>query len=128
MSLVQKPEEVNMSINVVGRQLVITQEIRSWVEKAMLPLTEIGALKVSSVNVTIDREKKQFRVSAVVNCKYHVITSEIMDFDLHKAIDSVTRKLENQMQDLRDKIQDHRAEPICNTDLRQAEVAQMNEN
>lgn len=111
-----------MLINIIGRQLEITSAIQTQAEKVVSPL-DIPALKVSSVNVTMTREKNRFTVSLVLNCKYHTLKSEVEDFDLYKALDAAVAKVEAQCRDLKEKKQMHRAVGIGETDVSQSEDA-----
>ena len=64
-----------MAITINARQFTVTPDIRAHVEGALTPVINDQVLKVSSANVVIDYENKQFTVSLVVNCKYHVFTA-----------------------------------------------------
>lgn len=109
-----------MLINVTGRQFEITPAIQTQVENVLAPL-DIPALKVSSVNVVMSRGKNQFQVSLVLNCKYHTIKAEVEDFDLYRALDAAADKVGVQCQDLKEKIQEHRASAVSETDAAQAQ-------
>lgn len=108
-----KKEVQFMVINVNGRQFEITPAIQARAESLLVPLTEISTLKVTSVNATMSREKNQFQVNLVLNCKYHTLTATAEDFDLYKALDAAAGKLEAQCMDLKEKIQDHRPAPAA---------------
>ena len=97
-----------MLINVTGRQLEITPAIQTQAEN-VLAVLDIPALKVSSVNAVMSREKNRFQVSLVLNCKSHTLTAEVEDFDLYRALDAAADKVEAQCQALKEKIQQHRA-------------------
>ena len=109
-----------MLINVTGRQFEITPAIQTQVETVLAPL-DIPALKVSSVNAVMSREKNHFQVSLVLNCKYHTLKAEVEDFDLYRALDAAAAKVEAQCMDLKEKIQEHRATAVSVTDASQAE-------
>ena len=96
-----------MLINVTGRQLEITPAIQTQAEMVLAPL-DIPALKVSSVNAVMSREKNRFQVSLVLNCKCHTLTAEVEDFDLYRALDAAADKVEAQCQALKEKMQEHR--------------------
>lgn len=110
-----------MLINVTGRQLEITPAIQTQAEN-VLSVLDIPALKISSVNVVMSREKNRFQVSLVVNCKYHTLKAEVEDFDLYRALDAATDKVEGQCQGLKEKIQEHRAVAVGETDAVQIAV------
>jgi ribosome-associated inhibitor A len=103
-----------MLINVTGRQFEITPAIQTQTEN-VLAVLDIPALKVTSVNAVMSREKNHFQVSLVLNCKYHTFKAETEDFDLYKALDAAADKLEAQCRDLKEKIQDHRAPSTAET-------------
>ena len=109
-----------MLINVTGRQFEITPAIQTQAETVLSSL-DIPALKVSSVNVVMSREKNHFQVSLVLNCKYHTLKAEVEDFDLYRALDAAADKVEAQCQELKEKIQEHRATAIGETDAAQAQ-------
>jgi ribosome-associated inhibitor A len=100
-----------MLINVTGRQFEITPAIQTQAETVLSSL-DIPALKVSSVNVVMSREKNHFQVSLVLNCKYHTLKAEVEDFDLYRALDAAADKVEAQCLALKEKIQDHRSVPV----------------
>ena len=107
-----------MLINVTGRQFEITDAIRSRTAEALAGV-DVPALKVTSVNAVMSREKNRFLVSLVLNCKYHTIKAEVADFDLYRALDAAAAKLETQCVDLKARIQDHRAVATGETDAAQ---------
>ena len=114
----KKKGALSMLINVTGRQFEITPAIQTQAETVLSPL-DIPALKVTSVNAVMSREKNHFQVSLVLNCKYHTLKSEVEDFDLYRALDAAVSKLEAQCQDLKEKIQEHRAAAVGETDAAQ---------
>ena len=81
----------------------ITPAIQTQAEN-VLSVLDIPALKISSVNVVMSREKNRFQVSLVVNCKYHTLKAEVEDFDLYRALDAAADKVEGQCQGLKEKI------------------------
>ena len=96
-----------MLINVTGRQFEITPAIQTQADN-VLAVLDIPALKVSSVNAVMSREKNHFQVSLVLNCKSHTLTAEVEDFDLYRALDAAADKVEAQCHALKEKIQEHR--------------------
>ena len=112
-----------MSIRITGRQFEITPEIKEHVEAKILPLLDDQTLKITSVNVTMDREKSRFATSLCFNCKYHVITSDAADYDLYKSFDAAFQKAEAQLKVLHDKIRSHQVEPLSGSEVRKAEAA-----
>ena len=108
-----------MLINVTGRQLEITPAIQTQAE-TVLAVLDIPALKVTSVNAVFSREKNRFQVSLVLNCKSHTLKAEVEDFDLYRALDAAADKVVAQCQELKGKIQEHRAAAVSETDAAQA--------
>lgn len=106
-----------MNINVNSRQFEITPAIQAHAEALLTPLAEISTLKVTSISASMSREKNHFQTHLVLNCKYHTLTASAEDFDLYKAMDSAAGKLEAQCHDLKEKIQEHRAVSIAETDI-----------
>ena len=106
-----------MNLNLTGRQFDITPSIREYVEARIVSITEDKSLKISSVNVVMEREKERYETNIVLNCKYHVFESTVEDFDLYKSFDAAADKIDVQLTRLREKIRNHQAEPI-----REAEV------
>ena len=114
----KKKGALSMLINVTGRQFEITPAIQTQAEMVLAPL-DIPALKVSSVNAVMSREKNHFMVSLVLNCKYHTLKAEVEDFDLYRALDAAAAKVETQCMALKEKIQDHRSVAVNETDAGQ---------
>ena len=108
-----------MSITITGRQFDITPAIKQHVEDSLNAFLADTTLKTSSIQVVMERGKNQFTAGIVLNCKYHVLTAKVEDFDLYKAFDAAADKLEAQCIGLKEKIHEHRAEPVSQTDIRQ---------
>lgn len=109
-----------MNISVIGRQFAITPSIRIYVEEHIGAELQDMPLKVTSVNVVMDREKNRFKSSIVVNCKYHVITSEVEGFDLYKTFDEALEKVTTQLTALRERIHEHKGTPLCDAEVEKA--------
>ena len=110
-----------MLINVTGRQFEITPAIQTQAE-TVLAVLDIPTLKVTGINAVMSREKNRFKVSLVLNCKYHTLKAEVEDFDLYRALDAAEKKVEAQCQVLKDRIQEHRAVPTGEVSSTQAEA------
>lgn len=108
-----------MNINVIGRQLEITPAIKTYTENRLQAFSIFSTLKINTINATMEYSKGHFQVSLVLNCKYHTLTANTNDFDLYKAFDAAADKLETQCIGLKEKIHEHRAEPVSQTDIRQ---------
>lgn len=112
-----------MAINIIGRQLEITPAIKTYTENQLQPFTEISSLKVTNITATMEYSKGHFDVTLVLNCKSHTLTANTGDFDLYKALDAAVDKLDSQCASLKGKIQEHHADPVSATDIRQNEAA-----
>ena len=109
-----------MSITITGRQFEITPAIKQHVEDSLNAILADTTLKVTSINVVMERGKNQFSSSVVVNCKYHVLPAKVEDFDLYKSFDQAVDKIEAQVAVLKAKIHDHKAESLSSCEVRQA--------
>ena len=112
-----------MSIKINGRQMEITSTIREWVEDRLKVLAEDSFLKTTLLNVTLAQEKSSFKVSLVLNCKYHVLSAETTGFDLGKTFEEAARKLEAQTRSLKDKIRSHKADGLAANEQDKAAAA-----
>lgn len=112
-----------MSITITGRQFEITPAIRQHVEDSLNVFLADTTLKVTSINVVMERGKNQFTSSIVLNCKYHVLPAKVEDFDLYKAFDAGVAKIEAQVTALRAKIHDHKAEALSSCEVKMAAQA-----
>ncbi|MCQ2378164.1 MAG: ribosome-associated translation inhibitor RaiA [Victivallaceae bacterium] len=112
-----------MAITVSGRQFEISEKVRAYVEAQLLPLHDDPMLKAASVNAVLQQEKSRFAVNVVFNCKYHVVTAKVEDFDLFKAIDGAVQKIQTQLKTLREKIVAHQALPLSEAERLAAERA-----
>ena len=107
-----------MAITINARQFTVTPDIRAHVESALAPVIEDQVLKVSSANVVLDYENKQFTASLVVNCKFHVFTAKTTDFDCFNAFDMAYDKVCAQLKTLHDKITSHKGEPLSEAEIK----------
>ena len=111
-----------MLINVIGRQLEITPAIKTYTENRLQAFEAISTLKISGITAKLEYGKGRFEVSLVLNCKSHTLTANTGDFDLYRAFDAAANKLESQCIALKEKIQEHRADSVSQTDIKQAEA------
>ena len=73
----REEKEVTMNLNLTGRQFDITPSIREYVEARIASITEDKSLKISSVNVVMEREKERYETNIVLNCKDLLSISKI---------------------------------------------------
>ena len=111
-----------MLINVIGRQLEITPAIKTYTENRLQAFEAISTIKISGITATLEYGKGRFEVSLVLNCKSQTLTANTGDFDLYRAFDAAADKLESQCIALKEKIQEHRADSVSQTDIKQAEA------
>ena len=112
--------EVDMSITITGRQFDITPAIKQHVEDSLNTFLADATLKVTSINVVMDRHRNQFTAGIVLSCKYHVLTAKVEDFDLYRAFDHAVDKIEAQCVTLRERIHNHKAVPLSGSEIRKA--------
>ena len=110
-----------MGIGINGRQMEITSTIREWVSDRLRALSEDPVLKTTQLNVMLESGRNRFKASLVLNCKYHVLTAEVADYDLGKAFEEAAQKLDAQAQALRGKIRSHKADGLAESECRKAE-------
>ncbi len=108
-----------MNINITCRQFEITPSIREYVEQRINALEEAEkALKITSVTVVMDREKGHFKSNIGLVCKFHSFDVITEDIDLYKSFDAALTKVGTQLIKLKEKIHDHRAEPVREAEAR----------
>lgn len=101
-----------MQIFVSGKNLEITNGIKSTVERSITELFAEKSLKITSVRVMVEFEKPRFKVEAIVNMKHHEITASAEDYDAFRALTSVLNKVEVQVNKHLAKLQDHSSAPL----------------
>ena len=109
-----------MNIALNARQFEITAAIREYAEDKINAVLNDKSLNVTNVSMVMDRENNQFSAELVVNCKYHVIESKAVDFELYKAIDAAAQKVDVQLTKLREKIREHQAAPLREAEAKSA--------
>jgi ribosomal subunit interface protein len=112
--------EDSMSINVTGRQFEITPAFREELEHSLQPILADQTIKATSINVVIAREKNRFETTLVVNCKYHVISSEVGEFSAEKSFEAALQKVSAQLKVLKEKIKSHKAQGVSQSECRKA--------
>ncbi len=112
-----------MNVIVTGRQFDITPAIREKAEGRIQPMVDDASLKPTSAKFVLERVKNSFKANFVFSCKYHVYTASVEDFDLYRAIDAAADKVEGQLHSLKEKIRDHQAVPLCDSELKKAQEA-----
>lgn len=97
------------NVQITGKQFTVTADVKTFIQGRIQGIEECAGLKVSSVNVVLEREKNRFHVNIVFNCKLHSINAKAEDFELLKAVDVAMDKLEHQAMVLHGKIREHHA-------------------
>lgn len=85
-----------MKVKVVGRNIEVTQGLRSAVEKK---LTKLDKYFIDDVNatVTLSVEKNFHKVEVIIPFNNAILRAEVRNDDMYSAIDSVEDKLEGQI-------------------------------
>jgi len=98
-----------MQINITGRQVDITDPIRSYADKR-LQLLERRGEKISTVTLTLESNELRtlYTASATVPLNGKQIYANAESDDMYKSIDNLTDKLERQIRKHREKETDHR--------------------
>ena len=113
-----------MPIKITGRQLEITPAIKTHTESQLQQFIDMTSLKVTNISATMEYSKGHFDVTLVLNCKSHTLTATANDFDLYKALDACVSKLDSQCASLKGKIQEHHADSVSATDIKQNQSAE----
>ncbi|MCQ2352605.1 MAG: ribosome-associated translation inhibitor RaiA [Victivallaceae bacterium] len=111
-----------MAITVNGRQYEMSEKERAYFVAQLTPVYDDPMLKMTSVNAVVQQEKNRFSVNLVLNCKYHVLTAKVEDFDVYKAFDAALQKAQSQIKSLREKIIQHQVTPLSESELKSAEA------
>ncbi len=111
-----------MAITVSGRQYEMSEKERAYFVAQLTPIYDDPMLKAASINAVVQQEKNRFMVNLVYNCKYHVITAKVEDFDVYKAFDGALQKIETQIKSLREKIVQHQVTPLSESELKAQEA------
>ncbi len=111
-----------MAITVNGRQYEMSEKERAYFVAQLTPIYDDSMLKMTAINAVIQQEKNRFSVNLVLNCKYHVLTAKVEDFDVYKAFDAALQKIQTQIKNLREKIVQHQATPLSEAELKAAEA------
>lgn len=93
-----------MKLNVKGRNIVVTEALRQYIEKRLGKFSKfLGEL--SEVVVTISTEKFTHKIDVLLKVNGHLIQAEGKTEDLYSAVDEVVEKLEKQILKYKEKVQ-----------------------
>jgi putative sigma-54 modulation protein len=85
-----------MPVRITGRHLVVTPEIREYIERK-LPRVERYTDRIHSVEFVLEKERYRHRVEARLKAGPVTVTAKAADPDLMKAVDVLADKLERQL-------------------------------
>ena len=111
-----------MNISIIGRQFSITEAIYGHVAKQLEALASGAALKITSANVVMGREKNRFSTSLVLNCKSHTLKAEVDDYDLYRCFDAAADKVAHQIDALGGKVRNHRSVALRDSEAASVEA------
>ena len=95
-----------MNLNITGRHVEVTPAIRDYVTSKLDRVIRHFD-NVTSVGVILSVEKLKQKAEVTLHVRGKDIFVESDDADLYAAIDSMTDKLDRQVQKYKQKIQDH---------------------
>lgn len=96
-----------MKVNVTGKQLEVTEAIRGAIENELKILNKYSD-KDMECNAIIKSYHSGKKIELTLKLdEKHTLRQEVTDFDLYRAINLASEKLEVQIKKLKDRLQDH---------------------
>jgi putative sigma-54 modulation protein len=95
-----------MNLNITGHHVEVTQAIREYVVSKLDRVIRHFD-NVTSVNVILSVEKLDHKAEVTLHVRGKDIFVESHDTDMYAAIDSMSDKLDRQVQKYKQKLQDH---------------------
>ncbi len=99
-----------MKINITGRNIELTDGLKSAVEEKLSKLDKFFT-EDTQANVTLSVEKDRQKIEVTIPVKGHIIRSEQVSNDMYVSIDLVEEVIANQMKKYRNKIISRQQEP-----------------
>lgn len=99
-----------MRINITGRNIELTQGLKSAVEEKLQKLEKFFAPD-TQVNVTLSVEKERQKIEVTIPVKGQIIRSEQVSNDMYVSIDLVVEVIERQLRKYRTKLINKQQEP-----------------
>jgi len=112
-----------MEIIVSGRQFEVDAALRAYAEEKV---TQLAAeyTKLTSARLVLSEERGRHIAEGHVCGKHITLNASAKVTIPHEAIDEVVEKLQRQLRKHVERIRDHRAIPLSEAELRDAEAAQ----
>lgn len=95
--------EGNMKVKLTGRNIDLTDGIKSAVEEKLSKLDKYFN-KDTEVNVTLEVEKERQKAEVTIPMKGHIIRAEQVSNDMYVSIDLVEEVIERQLKKYRNKL------------------------
>ncbi|WP_296240601.1 ribosome-associated translation inhibitor RaiA [uncultured Faecalicoccus sp.] len=87
-----------MKINVVGKNVTVTQGISDKIHKKLEVLNKYFIVgEEDTANVLIRTYRHKQKIEVTIPTKFAILRAEVMDDDLYNAVDKVIDKLEDQI-------------------------------
>ncbi len=99
-----------MNINITGRNIELTDGLKSAVEEKLSKLEKFFTPD-TQCNVTLSVEKERQKIEVTIPVKGHIIRSEQVSNDMYVSIDLVLEVLERQLRKYRTKLISRQQEP-----------------
>jgi len=99
-----------MQIEIFGRHIKITEDMKGFVEKMMETALKPFPNLVQTAKVIVSQEGHLLEAEAVIDLKPHnkVITATAKEKEFKSAIHSLEHKINEQIRRLKEKIEEHR--------------------
>lgn len=100
-----------MQIEITGRHMTVTPEIREFAEQKASKLTRYFD-RLTGIEVKLQAENGECVVEMIAGTEHKKdIVASVRNADLFSAIDLTVDKMERQLTKYKEKLQDHRREP-----------------
>lgn len=87
-----------MKVNIVGKNITVTQGITEKIEKKLDSLTKYFMISdEDTANVLVRTYPTKQKIEVTIPTKHAILRAEVIDDDLYNAIDRVVDKLEDQI-------------------------------
>ncbi|MGN1275484.1 MAG: ribosome hibernation-promoting factor, HPF/YfiA family [Floccifex sp.] len=115
-----------MKINIVGKNVTVTQGIQEKIKKKLSGLNKYVIIDENDVcNVLIRTYPTKQKIEVTIPTKFAILRAEVVDADLYNAIDKVIDKLEDQIRRQKTRLErkhrDSLAENLLNDEFEQEE-------
>jgi putative sigma-54 modulation protein len=97
-----------MNIALTGRNVEITDTIRTYAEEKISKFDEKYQLKITTASIILSVQKRRHNAEVVIKAKGEVIKAEATTEELYAAIDAVVDKLDKQLRKSKEKRSERR--------------------